>query len=223
MAKTRSTRSADVRPASTPQPLNECRYLPKRMPLRRGAISHPLGAKRFCGVALSQATSMPRPVSWSDSSMRPQTEHPRDSHKPSVKRPQRRAGQGRRSQQVHLDPAETPPLQLVRIDECQDFAMPRDRRLRKIRQQRKHPIPRLQIAAGEFADNEWMRFDLTGLERLRQGAAAATQMIDPDRGVDEHGSVSAERPDGAGAAPAKPVRKHRARRAAVRFRGQSGP
>ena len=74
----------------------------------------------------------------------------------------------------------------MRLDELQDVLMLEQRRVWQGRQKRQNLAPPLQGPTGEFADHEGMSPHFATAQAIRQEVIASTEVIDPDRGVDEH-------------------------------------
>lgn len=62
--------------------------------------------------------------------------------------------------------------------------------MRQVAQQAQGLGPVVQIAAGKFADHEWMNNYLTSLQQLDQSRITDAQVVDPDRGIDKNHAFS---------------------------------
>jgi hypothetical protein len=104
----------------------------------------------------------------------------------SVKRPNRKAVERGRGQQVDVDPAEALPHQLTGLYELQNLAMSEKLRVRQDREEPQDFSPSPERPASELADHEGMRPHLTTTQTIRQDVIATAEVVHPDGRVDEH-------------------------------------
>lgn len=132
--------------------------------------------------------------------------------------------QSRRREQMDINPAETLSHETVPGHESQNLVMLRDGRLRQLPQKSEHLLPILEVSAGKLADHERMYERLTLVEQRAEFRVFPVQVIDPDRGIDEHRMPLSARPDRAGdGEPARQDRTRQALRGGGRFPGISAP
>ena len=87
--------------------------------------------------------------------------------------------------QMNIDVADAEASQLMPVDEMQNFVVGRRSGLRKVCQGLQDDAARLQMAQGEFADHEWMGQHLSAIQQSAKCSVTGTQMLDPNRRVDE--------------------------------------
>lgn len=85
---------------------------------------------------------------------------------PAVARPEGTAGQGARGEQVHVDEAETAAAEALLVDESQDLVVSRTRQRGERGEQIEDFAAVLEVAAGEFADDEGVAGDVIGVQQF---------------------------------------------------------
>src|SRR5438270_5024212 len=86
---------------------------------------------------------------------------------------------------MRVDVADTPPIQAFVFDEPEYLAIGGNRSLRQSLQRAEDQIPLPQIAERQFAQNKRMPENLILGEQGTQPLVGRSQMIDPDRCVDQ--------------------------------------
>lgn len=103
-----------------------------------------------------------------------------------VKRPDGQAAERGRGEQMDISPSNPLRHELTGLDEVEDLLMIEERRVRQGGQEFQNLSPPLQAPAGELADHEWMRPYLAVPQAVCQESIALAEVINPDRGIDEH-------------------------------------
>jgi hypothetical protein len=88
---------------------------------------------------------------------------------------------------VHVYISQAPPGQIAHLEEGDDLIVAGHRSPGKLSQQGDDLCSVLQVAARQLADDERMAEDLPGLQESDQPLVAVSQVIDPDRRVDQDG------------------------------------
>lgn len=102
-----------------------------------------------------------------------------------IERPQPAAPKERGRQQMHVDPAQTPTVEISLCDEGEDFVVPGDRGRWQRVQQPQQSLTIAKRAAGQFADNENVAENLSHVEQFAQSRVPVPQVIDPHRRIDQ--------------------------------------
>jgi len=105
---------------------------------------------------------------------------------PFVQGPERELQDLRGSQQMSVDPAQSPAEERVRLDEIHHLVMLGLGHDRESGQQPQNFAPLRKASAGKLSDHEGMDPDLPGLQQLRKPDIPRAEMVDPNRGVDKH-------------------------------------
>src|SRR5258708_705738 len=103
----------------------------------------------------------------------------------TVERPEPRAAEERRAQQVNVDPAQAASRERVPLHEPQDLVVLRPRRLRQSEEQFEDRRAAPKIPERELSEDERMTQDLRVLQKGRESSIPFPEMVDPDRRVDE--------------------------------------
>ena len=99
--------------------------------------------------------------------------------------PEARVAEARGRQQMDVDGPDARSVQLVAVDEIEQFGMPRAGRLGQGLQELQDLVAMLEIAAGQFFDDQRVREDRAFQEERGQVLLPPPEMVHPDRGVDE--------------------------------------
>jgi hypothetical protein len=83
------------------------------------------------------------------------------------------------------------------VDEMQNLGVGRDRGARKERERPQDNIALAEIAERDLADDKWMDQNLASAEQLSQRLVARSQVIDPDRRIDQSHNAFVRRRRGA--------------------------
>ena len=87
---------------------------------------------------------------------------------------------------MHIDPAQARGRQATSLDQCQDFVVIARFAVRQRAQPTQNFATFAQLSAGQLSDYEGVRDDAPLLKPRRQARMAASQMLDPERSVDQH-------------------------------------
>lgn len=87
---------------------------------------------------------------------------------------------------MRIDIADPAAEESLPVDEIKHLRICRDRDLRQFAQCTDHLLALPEIAERQFSKNVRMPQNFPPFEQPRQDLIAETQMIDPDRGVDEN-------------------------------------
>lgn len=93
----------------------------------------------------------------------------RDSGESLVDSPERKLGEGRRGQQVHVNPTEATPHQLSCFDECQNLGVVSRGNVGQLGQGTEQYRASSEVPARKLPDNEGMSPNLTLFEEFDQG------------------------------------------------------
>lgn len=89
---------------------------------------------------------------------------------------------------MDINPADAKTSKAMSVDEGQRFDVRCNGRTRQQTQRIENTGAILQLAARKFADDEWMAKHEALLEQIRECRVATTEMVDPDRRIDQdHG------------------------------------
>jgi len=102
-----------------------------------------------------------------------------------------------RCKQVSIDIADAAPKEFPLVNEMEHLRIRGNVDLRQFAHGAKHSVAPTQIAERQFPDDERVRHHLPAVEEPRQAAVADTQMVDPDRGIDQD-HLAADRRRGTG-------------------------
>src|SRR5260370_24871415 len=132
----------------------------------------------------------------------------REAPQPLVVRPQLRSfGQSRRGEQMDVDISDAAPEQGVAIDEMQDLRICGDARARQVRHGVQHGLALTQIAQSEFADDEGVGQNHSGVEPAGKRLVARAKMVDPDGRIDQDHAEADRRRGGASRPGSLPPRR----------------
>jgi hypothetical protein len=92
----------------------------------------------------------------------------------------------RRPEQVGVDEPDATTVEILILDEGEDFIMSGQRRPRQTVQELEDRVPPRKGTAGELTDHEGMAHDIARFQKHFQVTIAPSEVIDPDRRVDEH-------------------------------------
>src|SRR5258708_7503272 len=88
---------------------------------------------------------------------------------------------------MNVDPSQASTEQAMVVDEPHDLRVRGDRGGRQRVDEPQHFVAPFEGAARQLARDERVRHDTALVEQLLEVRIRSTEMIDPDRGVDEHG------------------------------------
>ncbi len=115
----------------------------------------------FCSTKLDNVERM--------SVVHAETQFSRDSGESLVDSPEWKVGEGRRGQQVHVNPTEATPHQLSCFDECQDLGVVSGGSVRQLGQGTEHCRASSQVPACQLSDDKGVSPNLTLFEEVDQG------------------------------------------------------
>jgi hypothetical protein len=92
----------------------------------------------------------------------------------------------RRPEEVSIDEPDATAMEITILDEGEDFVMCGLLRPRESLKQLKDRLPPRKGTAGELTDHERMADNIARFQKHRQLTIAPSEVIDPDRRVDEH-------------------------------------
>lgn len=101
--------------------------------------------------------------------MHSEAQFSRNSGESLVDSPERKLGERRRGQQVHVNPTEATPHQLSCFDECQDLGVASGGDVRQLGQGTQQYRASSQVAARQLPNNEGMSPNLTLFEEFDEG------------------------------------------------------
>lgn len=101
-------------------------------------------------------------------------EFPRDGGESLVDRPERKLGEHRGCQQVHIDPAQSTPHQLLCFDECHDLGVARSLNLRQLSERTEKYCATREIPARQLSDDKGVCPNLSLFEKLDERGVAPT-------------------------------------------------
>jgi hypothetical protein len=91
-----------------------------------------------------------------------------------------------RGQQMDVDPANSRPIQPMTIHEGHCLVVFCDGYFRQNTKEREDLVTPTEGPARQFSHDKWMTLDLALVEQRGKPRVVAAEVIDPDRGVDEH-------------------------------------
>ncbi len=97
------------------------------------------------------------------------------------------------SEQVRIDPADTSATELPALNQSQDLVVLGDREMWERAQQTHDLCTVAQGAERKLADHEWVSQHITSVEALGQEITPLSQVVDPDRRVDERHAAPDDR------------------------------
>src|SRR5271157_1734781 len=98
---------------------------------------------------------------------------------------------------MRVDIADAAPEERMTVNKGEDFRLRRDGGGRQVRESGQHGDPLTQGAQSQFADDEGVRQNPTGLEQLGQRRVSGPQVINPYRSIDQDHAPAGRRLGGA--------------------------
>ena len=87
---------------------------------------------------------------------------------------------------MRIQVADAGPEQFFAADEVQNLVVTGDKRLGQLAQITQYGVALAEISQGQLTNDEWMRQHLPVVEQSRQKRVATSQVVDPNRRVDEN-------------------------------------
>jgi hypothetical protein len=97
----------------------------------------------------------------------------------------------RRPEEVGVDEPDATAVEILILNEGEDFVMCGLLRPRESLKQLKDRLPPRKATAGKFTDQERMADNIARFQKHRQLTIAPSEVIDPDRRVDENHDAAA--------------------------------
>lgn len=152
--------------------------------MRTGVTASRPPALRTAAASPGSLRSQRTPPATSD--IRGEPQPPRSRIEAPIQGPQADPGEPRRRQEMRVDPPNPGSRQGGRLKELEHLVVVRDGGERERSQQRQHLCTVAQVSAGKLTDHEWVGPDLSVVEFGGKGRVPAAEVLDPNRGVDQH-------------------------------------